>query len=185
MADELRIEILVDADACPVKPEIYKVAERHGVKTLLVANSGMAIPRGTEVELVIVGKGFDEADDWIAARACPAHVVVTADIPLASRCVAKGSQVISPTGKIFTESFDRQCAGDAQSDAGSARGRDGHHRAKTFFRQGPLGVSVSAGHCHQQAEARRVQRLNGSRRLQIRFAGCPCRESGRPISISL
>ncbi len=104
MADELRIEILVDADACPVKPEIYKVAERHTVKTLLVANSGMAIPRGTEIELVIVGKGFDEADDWIAARACPAHVVVTADIPLASRCVAKGSQVISPAGKIFTES---------------------------------------------------------------------------------
>jgi uncharacterized protein len=100
----MRITILVDADACPVKQEIYKVAERHTVKTLLVANSGMAIPRDADVELVIVGKGFDEADDWIAERACSAHVVVTADIPLASRCIAKGAQVISPTGKIFTES---------------------------------------------------------------------------------
>jgi uncharacterized protein YaiI (UPF0178 family) len=100
----MRIEILVDGDACPVKQEIYKVAERHGVKTLLVANSGMAIPRDAEVELVIVGKGFDEADDWIAERAGPSHIVVTADIPLASRSVAKGAQVISPTGKIFTES---------------------------------------------------------------------------------
>ena len=98
------IEILVDADACPVKQEIYKVAERHALKTLLVANSAMAFPRGGSVELVVVGKGFDEADDWIAERAGPANVVVTADIPLAGRCIAKGAQVISPTGKIFTES---------------------------------------------------------------------------------
>ena len=99
-----RIEILVDADACPVKQEIYKVAERHGVKTLLVANSFMVTPRDGNVELVIVGKGFDEADDWIAARAGPHCAVVTADIPLASRCVTAGAQVISPTGRIFTES---------------------------------------------------------------------------------
>jgi hypothetical protein len=69
--EQLRIEILVDADACPVKPEIYKVAERHSVKTLLVANSAMAFPRDGTVELIIVGKGFDEADDWIAERAGP------------------------------------------------------------------------------------------------------------------
>jgi uncharacterized protein len=103
-AEALRIEILVDADACPVKQEIYKVAERHAIKTFLVANSVMAFPRDSAVELVTVGKGFDEADDWIAGRAGPASVVVTADIPLASRCVAKGAQVISPTGKVFTES---------------------------------------------------------------------------------
>jgi uncharacterized protein len=103
-AETLRIEILVDADACPVKPEIYKVADRHSVKTLLVANSAMALPRDGAVELIIVGKGFDEADDWIAERAGPASAVITADIPLASRCVAKGAQVISPTGKIFTAS---------------------------------------------------------------------------------
>jgi uncharacterized protein YaiI (UPF0178 family) len=102
--ERLRIEIIVDADACPVKQEIYKVAERHGVKTLLVANSMMAFPRGGAVELVTVGKGFDEADDWIAERACAAHAVITADIPLASRCVAKGALVISPTGNIFTKS---------------------------------------------------------------------------------
>jgi uncharacterized protein len=103
-AVNLQIEILVDADACPVKQEIYKVAERHCVKTLLVANSAMAFPRDGSVELIIVGKRFDEADDWIADRAGPASAVITADIPLASRCVAKGAQVISPTGKIFTAS---------------------------------------------------------------------------------
>jgi uncharacterized protein len=103
-ADQTRIEILVDADACPVKQEIYKVAERHAIGTLIVANSVMSVPRDGSVELVTVGKGFDEADDWITNRAGPANVVVTADIPLASRCVAKGAQVISPTGKIFTES---------------------------------------------------------------------------------
>jgi uncharacterized protein len=103
-AENLQIEILVDADACPVKQEIYKVAERHSLKTLLVANSAMAFPRDGSVELIIVGKRFDEADDWIADRAGPASAVITADIPLASRCVAKGAQVISPTGKIFTAS---------------------------------------------------------------------------------
>ncbi len=103
-AESLNIEILVDADACPVKQEVYKVAGRHGVKTLLVANSIMAVPRDSSVKLFTVGKGFDEADDWIAERAGPANVVVTADIPLAGRCIAKGAQVISPTGKIFTQS---------------------------------------------------------------------------------
>lgn len=99
-----RIEILVDADACPVKQEIYKVAARHCVKTLLVANSFMAIPHDGNVELVTVGKDFDEADDWIAARAGPHCAVVTADIPLASRCVAAGAHVISPTGRMFNAS---------------------------------------------------------------------------------
>ncbi len=96
------ITILVDADACPVKSEIYKVAERHDVKVVLVANSFMAIPRDAGVELVVVGKGFDEADDWIAERAGAASVVITADIPLASRCVAKGAPVIAPDGRHFT-----------------------------------------------------------------------------------
>ena len=98
------IEILVDADACPVKAEIYKVADRHGIQVTIVANSFIAIPGEGKVQRVVVGKGFDEADDWIAERAGPSDVVVTTDIPLASRCVAKGARVISPTGKIYTES---------------------------------------------------------------------------------
>ncbi len=100
----MSICILVDADACPVKAEIYKVAERHAVKVLIVANSFIAIPRDEgRIERVVVGKGFDEADDWIAERASASSIVITADIPLASRSVTKGAQVISPTGKIFTE----------------------------------------------------------------------------------
>jgi uncharacterized protein len=102
-AQDNKICVFVDADACPVKAEIYKVAERHSVSVVLVANSYMAVPRDADVKLIVVGKRFDEADDWIAERAGAASVVITADIPLASRCVASGAQVISPTGRVFTE----------------------------------------------------------------------------------
>lgn len=98
------IEILVDADACPVKPEIYRVAERHGVFVRLVANAHMAVPRDVGVALTVVGKGFDEADDWIAGHAHEASIVITADIPLANRCVGKSAQVLSPDGTAHTAS---------------------------------------------------------------------------------
>jgi uncharacterized protein YaiI (UPF0178 family) len=97
------IEILVDADACPVKAEIYRVAERHRVKVFIVANSFINVPRDPLVERVLVGSGFDAADDWIAERARRGAIVVTADIPLASRCVKAGADVIGPTGKPFSE----------------------------------------------------------------------------------
>jgi uncharacterized protein YaiI (UPF0178 family) len=97
------IEIDVDADACPVKAEVYRVAERHGVKVVVVANSFLAVPRSPLVERVIVGAGFDAADDWIAARARRGVIVVTADVPLASRCVKAGADVIGPTGRAFTQ----------------------------------------------------------------------------------
>ena len=97
------IEIYVDADACPVKPEIYRVAERHRVKVFIVANSFINVPRDSVVERVLVGSGFDAADDWIAERARRGSIVVTADIPLASRCVKAGADVIGPTGKPFSE----------------------------------------------------------------------------------
>ncbi|MEK1888784.1 MAG: YaiI/YqxD family protein [Phyllobacterium sp.] len=103
MNETKTITIYVDADACPVKPEIYRVAERHGVKVYVVSNSFMAIPRDPRIERVIVSDGFDAADDWIAARVSRGDVVVTADIPLASRCVKAGADVISPTGRPFTE----------------------------------------------------------------------------------
>ena len=97
------IRIFVDADACPVKPEIYRVAERYALKTFVVANSYMAVPRSDLIERVIVAEGLDAADDWIVERAGETDIVVTADIPLAGRCIRKGAAVIAPTGKPFTE----------------------------------------------------------------------------------
>ncbi len=105
MTDATRqpILVLIDADACPVKDETYRVAERHGVKTTVVANSGIHVPRDPLIERVVVASGLDVADDWIAERARPGVVVITADIPLAARCVKAGASVIAPNGKPFTE----------------------------------------------------------------------------------
>jgi uncharacterized protein len=97
------IRIFVDADACPVKPEVYRVAERYRLKVFVVANAFMAVPRSDLIERIIVAEGPDAADHWIAERATEYDIVVTADIPLAGRCVRKGATVIGPTGKPFTE----------------------------------------------------------------------------------
>jgi uncharacterized protein YaiI (UPF0178 family) len=102
-AERSPIRILVDADACPVKNEVYKVAARHRVRTIVVANSWMQVPNDSLVERVVVPSGLDVADDWIAERARRGIVVVTTDIPLAARCVKAGADVIAPTGKPFTE----------------------------------------------------------------------------------
>jgi uncharacterized protein YaiI (UPF0178 family) len=101
--DNTPIRIFVDADACPVKPEIYRVAERHGTKVFVVSNSVMAIPPAPWIERVIVSDGPDAADDWIVERAVRGDIVVTADIPLAARGVKAGADVIGPTGWVFTE----------------------------------------------------------------------------------
>lgn len=93
--------IYVDADACPVKAEILKVAERHGIEVTFVANSGLRPSRDPMVHNVIVSAGFDAADNWIAERAQEGDVVVTADVPLAVRCVAAGALVTGPSGRIF------------------------------------------------------------------------------------
>ena len=97
------IRIFVDADACPVKPEVYRVAERYGLKVYVVANSFMAVPRHELIERVIVPEGPDLADDWIVERAGANDIVITADIPLAGRCVRNKATVIGPTGKPFTD----------------------------------------------------------------------------------
>ena len=97
------ITLYVDADACPVKPEIYRVAERHGVKVYVVSNAFLQGPQDPLIERVVVSAGFDAADDWIAERAGRGSIVITADIPLASRCVKAGADVIGPTGKPFSE----------------------------------------------------------------------------------
>ncbi len=95
--------IYVDADACPVKAEILKVAERHAFEVTFVANSGLRPSRDPMVKNVIVSASFDAADDWIAERAGPADIVITADVPLAVRCVAAGAFVTGPTGRVFDE----------------------------------------------------------------------------------
>src|SRR6476661_8934025 len=96
------IRIYVDADACPVKDEIYRVAGRHQLPAFVVTNSFMHVPRDPLIERVAVAAGPDAADDWIAERADAASIVVTADIPLANRCVKKGAAVLAPNGKAFT-----------------------------------------------------------------------------------
>ncbi len=120
------IAIYIDADACPVKSEVYRVAERHALKgtalkVRVVSNSPIAVPRDLFVggppdakpgatfagvpliERVVVGGGMDEADNWIAERAARGDVVITADVPLASRCLNNGAAVLAPNGKPFTE----------------------------------------------------------------------------------
>jgi uncharacterized protein YaiI (UPF0178 family) len=97
------ITIYIDADACPVKDEVYKVAARHALKTFVVANSWINVPRDGLIERIVVEAGPDIADNWIADRAGPGSIVITADIPLAARCVKAGASVISSTGKAFTE----------------------------------------------------------------------------------
>jgi uncharacterized protein YaiI (UPF0178 family) len=100
---ERNLEILIDADACPVKDDAFKVACRHGVRVFVFANSPIRIPHDPLIERVVVPAGPDAADDRIAERARPGAVVVTADIPLASRCVKAGATVIAPDGRTLDD----------------------------------------------------------------------------------
>jgi uncharacterized protein YaiI (UPF0178 family) len=95
------ITVLVDADACPVKEEIYRVAERHRAQVRVVSNSAFRVPVSDRVQRVVVSDSFDAADDWIAEAAGPHCVVITADILLADRCLKAGAQVLAHTGKPF------------------------------------------------------------------------------------
>jgi len=96
------IEIFIDADACPVKDETYKVAQRYGLKTWVVSNSFMMIPTHPRIERVIVDAGPDVADDWIATHVAEGDVAITNDIPLAERVLAAGASAIAPNGRPFT-----------------------------------------------------------------------------------
>ncbi|HJE24309.1 MAG TPA: YaiI/YqxD family protein [Methylorubrum populi] len=98
-----RIAIYVDADACPVKDEVYRVAARYGLHVTIVSNSFLNVPREPWIERVVVGDRLDEADDWIAERVGKGDIVVTADVPLASRCVKAGAVALAPNGKAFTD----------------------------------------------------------------------------------
>ena len=97
-----QLRILVDADACPVKAEVYRVARRYDLRVTLVAGAWMRIPDVPNLALEVVDQGFDAADDWIVARAGDGDIVITADIPLAARCLERGAHVLGPTGRPFT-----------------------------------------------------------------------------------
>ncbi len=97
------LHVFIDADACPVKDEVYRVAGRYHLNVTVVANSRMRVPDDPRVRLEIVGDGLDVADDWIVAHVETGDIVVTADIPLASRCVQAGASAIGSTGNVFTE----------------------------------------------------------------------------------
>lgn len=98
----MTVRVLVDADACPVKEEIYRVALRHGIAVTIVSNAYLQIPRHPLITRMVVSDAFDAADDWIAEQADRHAVVVTADILLADRCLKAGATVLGPTGKSFT-----------------------------------------------------------------------------------
>jgi uncharacterized protein YaiI (UPF0178 family) len=97
------MEIYVDADACPVKDEVLRVAERHGLQAYIASNSGMRPSGNPLVRQVVVAQGPDAADDWIAGRITASDICVTADIPLASRCLGRGAGALRPDGKPFTK----------------------------------------------------------------------------------
>jgi len=97
------LHIFVDADACPVKPEVYRVAQRYKLSVTLVAGAKMRIPEGVDIALEVVGQEMDAADDWIVEHMEGGDIVITADIPLAARCVVRGAYVLGPTGKPFSE----------------------------------------------------------------------------------
>ena len=106
MSDEAAAgpRILIDADACPVKDEVYRVAWRHEVSVAVVSNARLRVPDHPLIERVVVSEDFDAADDWIAGAAGERTIVVTADILLADRCLKTGATVLAPTGKAFTTS---------------------------------------------------------------------------------
>jgi uncharacterized protein YaiI (UPF0178 family) len=99
----VKLEIFVDGDACPVKDETYVVATRYDVRVVVVANSPMRVPADLGVLMIVVDDGPDVADDWIAEHVEPADVVVTADIPLAARCLERGARALGTNGREFTE----------------------------------------------------------------------------------
>lgn len=121
--------IYVDGDACPVKDEVVRVAERHAITTHIVSNSWMRLPQSALVERVVVDEGPDVADDWIAERIAPGDIVVTGDIVLASRCLKAGAKAIAPNGKPFSDAnigmalAMRDLMSDLR-DAGEVRGNN-------------------------------------------------------------
>ena len=122
-------EILVDADSCQVKEEVYRVAKRYGLRVILVANSQMHIPSEGWLKLVVVSDQFDAADDWIVEYITKNDIVISGDIPLASRCLKKGARVLGPNGRVFTD--------DSIGDALATRDLMSHLRDIGIMTGGP------------------------------------------------
>lgn len=129
------MEIYVDADACPVKAEVERVAVRHGLTVHIVSNSGMRPNANPLIHQIVVADGADAADDWIAEHIGAGDIAVTADVPLASRCLKRGARVLSPSGKPFTEDSIGMALGmrELHRHLREATGRETHHAA--FARQ--------------------------------------------------
>ncbi|MGH1418024.1 MAG: YaiI/YqxD family protein [Hyphomicrobiaceae bacterium] len=125
------MKFYVDADACPVKDAVVRVAERHNVQLFFVSNSWMKLPNSGVVERVVVSAGPDVADDWIAERCTSGDIVVTSDIPLASRCVKAGAKVLAPDGKAFSESSIGMALAmrDLMTDLRETSGMQTHNKA--------------------------------------------------------
>src|SRR4051812_14730558 len=96
------LDIYIDADACPVRREAFRVAERHGLTVFVVTCGNVRVPPDPRIRLILVDAGADSADGWIAERIGPGDICVTADIPLAARCLKRGSRALGPTGRPFT-----------------------------------------------------------------------------------
>ena len=144
-----------------MKQEVYRVAERHArkgvaLKVFVVSNSPIAVPRDEMIERVVVGAGMDEADNWIAERAGRGDIVITADVPLASRGVKAGATVIAPNGNAFTAELDRHDAGDAQSDGFAAQRRRDHGRPEAVRAARSLKLPRGVGSGAGAAQARWV-----------------------------
>jgi uncharacterized protein len=123
------LEIFIDADACPVKQEVYRVAQRYGLHVTVVANSRIQIPHGDWIKLVVVKGQFDAADDWIVEHSVAKDIVISGDIPLAARCLEKGARVIGLRGDIFTQ--------DSIGDALASRALLAHLRELGTITGGP------------------------------------------------
>jgi uncharacterized protein YaiI (UPF0178 family) len=126
--------IFIDADGCPVKQETYRVAQRHGVRVVQVSNAWMRAPAAEWVEQVVVPGQFDAADDWIVEHAAANDVVVSDDIPLASRCLPKGARVLNSRGRVFTQ--------DTIGEAMASRELSAHLRELGAMTGGPSAISA-------------------------------------------
>jgi uncharacterized protein YaiI (UPF0178 family) len=150
-ASENGSRIFIDADACPVKDEIYRVAARYALAVLVVANAPIRVPQAPGIRFVMVEAGPDAADDWIAERAGGQDIVVTADIPLAGRCLKTGAAVLGPTGKPFTA--------DSIGLALAQRGLMEHLRETGAVTGGPKAFTAADRSRFLQALDEAVQRL--------------------------
>ncbi|MBK7293720.1 MAG: YaiI/YqxD family protein [Holophagaceae bacterium] len=149
--------IFVDADACPVKDEIFRVAQRCGLKVLVVSNSTLRLPRHPLIEAVVVARGqFDGADDWIVEQITDRDIAVTSDIPLAARCLEKGARALDAKGKVYSP--------DSIGDALASRELMAHLRAMGEMGGGPPPFTARDRSTFLQRLDDLIQALRRSRR---------------------